>query len=144
MQLLGDAADNPDQRIYEDIKSFIDLTLHICIGVPSSVVSFLGPVGRTAAHSVRRRRRHSGLSGPDRAGLFDRRNSDHPPDRTGVDRAQNFAVDFDLLAERRRWTTLVSIGRRTTLNAFQHRHLALVRDGEQHRLRESPLKEATQ
>jgi vitamin B12/bleomycin/antimicrobial peptide transport system ATP-binding/permease protein len=27
MQLLGDAADNPDQRISEDIKSFIDLTL---------------------------------------------------------------------------------------------------------------------
>jgi putative ATP-binding cassette transporter len=40
MQLLGDAADNPDQRIAEDIKSFIDLTLYICIGVLSSVVSF--------------------------------------------------------------------------------------------------------
>jgi putative ATP-binding cassette transporter len=40
MQLLGDAADNPDQRIAEDIKRFIDLTLAICIGVLSSVVSF--------------------------------------------------------------------------------------------------------
>src|SRR5260370_8953884 len=39
MQLLGDAADNPDQRIAEDIKSFIDLTLYICIGVLRSVVS---------------------------------------------------------------------------------------------------------
>ena len=29
MQLLGDAADNPDQRISEDIKQFIDLTLNI-------------------------------------------------------------------------------------------------------------------
>jgi vitamin B12/bleomycin/antimicrobial peptide transport system ATP-binding/permease protein len=40
MQLLGDVADNPDQRIAEDVKSFIDLTLYICIGVLSSVVSF--------------------------------------------------------------------------------------------------------
>jgi putative ATP-binding cassette transporter len=40
MQLLGDAADNPDQRIADDIKRFIDLTLAICIGVLSSVVSF--------------------------------------------------------------------------------------------------------
>jgi vitamin B12/bleomycin/antimicrobial peptide transport system ATP-binding/permease protein len=40
MQLLGDAADNPDQRIAEDIKSFVDLTLYICIGILSSVVSF--------------------------------------------------------------------------------------------------------
>src|SRR5258707_15262129 len=40
MQLLGDAAGNPDQRIAEDIKSFIDLTMFICIGVLSSVVSF--------------------------------------------------------------------------------------------------------
>lgn len=40
MQLLGDAADNPDQRIAEDIKSFIELTLYIGVGVLSSVVSF--------------------------------------------------------------------------------------------------------
>jgi len=40
MQLLGDAADNPDQRIAEDIRSFIDLTLYICVGILSSVVSF--------------------------------------------------------------------------------------------------------
>jgi vitamin B12/bleomycin/antimicrobial peptide transport system ATP-binding/permease protein len=40
MQLLGDAADNPDQRVADDIKRFIDLTLAICIGVLSSVVSF--------------------------------------------------------------------------------------------------------
>jgi putative ATP-binding cassette transporter len=40
MQLLGDAADNPDQRIAEDIKSFVDLTLYICIGILGSVVSF--------------------------------------------------------------------------------------------------------
>jgi len=40
VQLLGDAADNPDQRIAEDIKSFVDLTLYICIGILGSAVSF--------------------------------------------------------------------------------------------------------
>ena len=40
MQLLGDAADNPDQRIAEDVKSFIDNALQITIGILSSVVSF--------------------------------------------------------------------------------------------------------
>ena len=40
MQLLGDAADNPDQRIAEDIKSFIDYALQISTGVLSSIVSF--------------------------------------------------------------------------------------------------------
>ncbi len=33
MQLLGDAADNPDQRISEDIKLFIDRTLTIGLGL---------------------------------------------------------------------------------------------------------------
>jgi putative ATP-binding cassette transporter len=41
MQLLGDAADNPDQRIAEDVRSFIELTLYICVGILGSVVSFL-------------------------------------------------------------------------------------------------------
>jgi vitamin B12/bleomycin/antimicrobial peptide transport system ATP-binding/permease protein len=40
MQLVGDAADNPDQRIAEDVKSFVDYTLQIGAGVLSSVVSF--------------------------------------------------------------------------------------------------------
>src|SRR5438132_12975081 len=39
MQLLGDAADNPDQRIAEDIKMFIELTLSIGIGLLSAVVT---------------------------------------------------------------------------------------------------------
>jgi ABC transporter transmembrane region 2 len=98
MQLLGDAADNPDQRISEDIKSFIDLTLYICIEVLSSAVSFF-----------------------------------------------SFGSRRIFVARRLRSTTMISIGHRTTaLNAFHRRHLALVRVGEQHRLRESPLKEATQ
>ena len=40
MQLQGDAADNPDQRLTDDIKLFVDETLTISIGLLSSVVTF--------------------------------------------------------------------------------------------------------
>ncbi len=39
MQLLGDAADNPDQRIADDVKLFVDQTLNIGIGFLNSVVT---------------------------------------------------------------------------------------------------------
>src|SRR5689334_24624517 len=39
MQLLGDAADNPDQRIAEDIQQFVERTLQIGIGLLSSIVT---------------------------------------------------------------------------------------------------------
>jgi putative ATP-binding cassette transporter len=39
MQMLGDAADNPDQRIAEDIQLFIERTLSIGIGLLGAVVS---------------------------------------------------------------------------------------------------------
>lgn len=39
MQLVGDAADNPDQRIAEDVKQFIEGTLSIGVGLLSSIVS---------------------------------------------------------------------------------------------------------
>ena len=39
MQLQGDAADNPDQRIADDVKMFVDQTLNICVGFLSAVVS---------------------------------------------------------------------------------------------------------
>jgi putative ATP-binding cassette transporter len=39
MQLLGDAADNPDQRIADDLQMFVQQTLSIGIGILSSVVS---------------------------------------------------------------------------------------------------------
>jgi putative ATP-binding cassette transporter len=39
MQLLGDAADNPDQRIAEDIKQFIEFALTIGIGLLSAIVT---------------------------------------------------------------------------------------------------------
>jgi vitamin B12/bleomycin/antimicrobial peptide transport system ATP-binding/permease protein len=40
MQLQGDAADNPDQRVSEDVKLFVDRTLNITVGLLSSIVSF--------------------------------------------------------------------------------------------------------
>jgi len=39
MQLLGDAADNPDQRIAEDTQRFVDQTLALGIGLLSAVVT---------------------------------------------------------------------------------------------------------
>jgi len=41
MQLLGDAADNPDQRISEDIRQFIDLTLNIGLQLLNSCITLL-------------------------------------------------------------------------------------------------------
>jgi vitamin B12/bleomycin/antimicrobial peptide transport system ATP-binding/permease protein len=40
MQMLGDAADNPDQRIADDIRLFVDNGLFISIRLLGSVVSF--------------------------------------------------------------------------------------------------------
>jgi putative ATP-binding cassette transporter len=39
MQLIGDAADNPDQRIAEDLRMFVQQTLSIGIGILNSVVT---------------------------------------------------------------------------------------------------------
>ena len=39
MQLKGDAADNPDQRISDDVKLFVDQTLNIGVGLLSAVVT---------------------------------------------------------------------------------------------------------
>src|SRR6195256_2395942 len=39
MQLKGDAADNPDQRITDDVKLFVDQTLNIGVGLLSSIVT---------------------------------------------------------------------------------------------------------
>ncbi|MBH5372057.1 ABC transporter ATP-binding protein/permease [Bradyrhizobium glycinis] len=39
MQLKGDAADNPDQRVTEDVKTFVEQTLTIGLGLLSSVVT---------------------------------------------------------------------------------------------------------
>jgi vitamin B12/bleomycin/antimicrobial peptide transport system ATP-binding/permease protein len=39
MQLQGDAADNPDQRITDDVKLFVDQTLNITVGLLSAIVT---------------------------------------------------------------------------------------------------------
>ena len=39
MQLQGDAADNPDQRVSDDITMFVDRTLNLGVGLLSSVVT---------------------------------------------------------------------------------------------------------
>jgi putative ATP-binding cassette transporter len=39
MQLLGDAADNPDQRIADDLRMFVEYTLTIGIGLLNSIVT---------------------------------------------------------------------------------------------------------
>jgi putative ATP-binding cassette transporter len=39
MQLKGDGADNPDQRITDDVKLFVDQTLNITVGLLSAVVT---------------------------------------------------------------------------------------------------------
>lgn len=39
MQLQGDAADNPDQRLTDDVKLFVDRTLNIGIGLLNSIVT---------------------------------------------------------------------------------------------------------
>ncbi|MGA7810413.1 ABC transporter ATP-binding protein/permease [Bradyrhizobium sp.] len=41
MQLKGDAADNPDQRISDDVNMFVEQTLGIVIGLLSSIVTLL-------------------------------------------------------------------------------------------------------
>jgi putative ATP-binding cassette transporter len=41
MQLKGDAADNPDQRITEDVKNFVEQTLVIGLGLLSSIVTLV-------------------------------------------------------------------------------------------------------
>ena len=63
MQLLGDAADNPDQRIAEDTQRFVEQTLSLGVGLLSSVVTLVsfvfilwGLVQRSASPSVWPRR----------------------------------------------------------------------------------------
>jgi putative ATP-binding cassette transporter len=40
MQLQGDAADNPDQRVSDDVKMFVDQTLDLSVGLLNAVVTF--------------------------------------------------------------------------------------------------------
>ena len=55
MQLLGDAADNPDQRIAEDLQMFVRYTLTIGTGLLNSVVTLCSFVVILWTLSARRR-----------------------------------------------------------------------------------------
>ena len=46
---------------------------------------------------------------------------------------------YKLIKERLPGTTIISIGHRSTLNAFHKRGLTLVRDGEHYRMRDAAL-----
>jgi putative ATP-binding cassette transporter len=69
----------------------------------------------------------------------------HQPDYLFLDEASasldepSEARLYRLLLERLPHSTIVSIGHRSTLVVFHDRHLALVRDGDQHRVREAVL-----
>ena len=41
MQLQGDAADNPDQRIAEDVKLFVERTMDIGLGLLNAIVTLV-------------------------------------------------------------------------------------------------------
>ena len=76
MQLQGDAADNPDQRIADDTQLFVEQTLTLGIGLLSAVVTLasfvvhsVGPVQRSAAAPVRPGHPDPRLSGVGRADL---------------------------------------------------------------------------
>src|SRR5450755_3692055 len=57
MQLQGDAADNPDQRITDDVKLFVDATLSLGVGLLSAIVTLVSFViilwGLSAAAPLR-------------------------------------------------------------------------------------------
>ena len=88
MQLQGDAADNPDQRITDDVKLFVDQTLNICVGLLSAVVtlaSFVvilwGLSAEIPTDNFRQRIRNPRLSGLGSADLCRVRNRADPLDR---------------------------------------------------------------
>ena len=95
MQLLGDAADNPDQRITEDAKLFVEQTLGIGVGLLSSVVtlaSFVvilwGLSDAAPLHLFGSDIRDSRLSGVGRADLRDVRHRADASDRLAAGQSQ--------------------------------------------------------
>ena len=95
MQLLGDAADNPDQRIADDLQMFVQNTLSIglgllnsCVTLGSFVVILWSLSEGGAAASVRRLVRHSRLSGLGGAALCHRRHCADASDRLAAHSAQ--------------------------------------------------------
>ena len=99
MQLLGDAADNPDQRIAEDINLFIEKGLYLGLGLLNSVVTLgsfvviLWALSASAPFTLFGIDwAIPGIPGLGGADLFDRRHRDHPLDRQAADRSQLHAA----------------------------------------------------
>ena len=104
MQLRGDAADNPDQRIADDVKMFVDQTLNICVSFLSAVVTLasfiviLWGLSESAADAVRQRIPYPRLSGVGRPDLCGLRNGADALDRLALVmlnfQQQRFEADF--------------------------------------------------
>ena len=94
MQLLGDAADNPDQRIAEDTQRFVEQTLQLGIGLLSAVVtlvslfSFYGACPTKRRCTCSARNRNPRLPGMGRIDLCGARHHADPSDRLAAGRAQ--------------------------------------------------------
>ncbi len=93
MQLQGDAADNPDQRMTDDVKLFVDRTLNIGVGFVEldrhAGVLCRDPVGtfeRRATAPVRSGICNSRLSRLVRVDLFGARHRADPSDRLAAGR----------------------------------------------------------
>jgi len=87
MQLLGDAADNPDQRIAEDIRLFIERTLTIGVGLLGAVVTLL-TLGRRSCPVIWTCHHDTWLFGMGRAHLRNFGHALHAPDRMAAGRAE--------------------------------------------------------
>ena len=101
MQLLGDAADNPDQRIADDLQMFVQNTLSIGLGLLNSVVTLCSFVvilwtlsDEAPLHLFGILVRHSRLSGLGGADLCDHRHRAYPSDRLAAHSAQFPAAAF--------------------------------------------------
>jgi putative ATP-binding cassette transporter len=135
---------------------------HFPIGTLSAAVSYPAEAGTFTAEQVADALRAVGLPGlaekPDRDEHWNRMLSLGEQERLGIARALLQKPDYlfldeatasldeaseadlyRLLRDRLPGTTLVSIGHRSTLNAFHTRQLHLRRDGEQHRVEETAL-----
>ena len=91
MQLQGDAADNPDQRIADDVKLFVERTLDIGLepfefGGDAAFLRHhpVGPVGSSPLAPVRQGVRHPRLPGLGRADLRRPRHGADAMDRLAV------------------------------------------------------------
>ena len=101
MQLLGDAADNPDQRIADDLRMFVESTLSIgtrllnaCGTLFAFVVILWTLSDRGAARAVRLGLRYSRISGLGGADLRRRRQRADASDRLAAHSAQFSAAAF--------------------------------------------------